>query len=97
MLVPPPVHVSRARPARTRPHADVALAASAAVDPLAQPDPGRPELALVRAPLTRAEPAPGRDPWPELPAPAAHGDVDTDAALRTWERGRRVEREQVRL
>jgi len=97
MLVPPPVHVSRARPARTRPHADVALAASAAVDPIAQPDPGRPELALVRAPLTRAEPAPGRDPWPELPAPAAHGDVDTDAALRTWERGRRVEREQVRL
>jgi hypothetical protein len=96
-LVPPPVHIPSARPARTRPHADVALAASAAVDPLAQPDPGRPELALVHTPLTRAEQAPGRDPWPELPAPAAHGDVDTDAALRTWERGRRVEREQVRL
>jgi hypothetical protein len=96
-LVLPPVYGPSARPARTWPHADVALAASAAVAPLAQPDPGRPELALVRTPLTRAEPAPVRDPWPDLPAPVAHGDVDADAALRTWERGRRVEREQVRL
>jgi hypothetical protein len=95
--VPPPAHVPSARPARTRLHADVALAASAAVEPLAPPGPGRPELALVHTPVAHTEPAPARDQWPELPAAAARSDVDADAALCAWERGRRVEREQVRL
>jgi hypothetical protein len=38
-----------------------------------------------------------RHPWPELPPPTAQPDVDLDAALRAWERERRLDREQAGL
>ena len=36
-------------------------------------------------------------PWPELPPPSVHHDVDLDGAVRAWERGRRLDREQAGL
>jgi hypothetical protein len=37
------------------------------------------------------------DPWPELPRPLDQADDDVDAALRAWERQRRLDREQTQL
>jgi hypothetical protein len=41
--------------------------------------------------------APDADPWPELPAPLDHADDDVGAALRAWQRQRRLDREQTQL
>jgi hypothetical protein len=37
------------------------------------------------------------DRWPELPRPPDQADDDVDAALRAWERQRRLDREQTQL
>jgi hypothetical protein len=42
-------------------------------------------------------PSPDADPWPELPRPLDQADDDVDAALRAWERQRRLDREQTQL
>jgi hypothetical protein len=72
-------------------------------EPASRRPPGRvaPSLDAAHAPAFRSRDEQlstvGSNQWPELPPPLEQAEDDVDAALRAWERQRRLDREQTQL
>ena len=84
---------------RVIPTRHAAVAARVRSEPMTRP-PERsdsPALHLAPPPEVSVVASPRADPWPELPSPVAHSELDAEATVRVWARERRLDREQAGL